>query len=78
MSALVDESAPDPGARQSAGDEVVRRDGVLSGLGWWLVVGLVGSVPVVVARVGREDLTCVGLSDDGDVVEGFASDAPRS
>ena len=39
-----------------------------------MVAGLVGSVPVVVVFVGLEDVSCVGLSRDEDVVEEFASD----
>ncbi|MEV6823509.1 hypothetical protein [Amycolatopsis sp. NPDC051102] len=35
---------------------------------------VVVSVPVVVVFVGLEDVSCVGLSRDEDVVEEFASD----
>jgi hypothetical protein len=38
-----------------------------------LVAGLVRPVPVVVAFVGLEDLTCMSLSHNQDVVEDFGS-----
>lgn len=74
VSVLVDVSAEDLGAQQSAGVEVVYRGGVPLGLGRPLVARLVRVMVVVVRLVDGKDLTCVGSSHDEYVVEYLAPD----
>lgn len=74
---LVDHPTENPRAKWSAARavKIMRRCGVFLDVRRQLVAGLVRPVLVVVRLVDGEDLTCVSLSQDEDMVQNLAANA---